>query len=221
MSVVRPELGPTLAQLLGPRVRRLSPARRATLAAAAAAVAAVAVVVVLRLTADERTDVVVRGPVAYRVAYPPALRRVPPRPPETLRLQARPRAGARPLAIAPLPLPAYRGDASALLTGMSGVLVREMRARVPGFVWRGDGRVTINRQPGYEILFEERVAGRRTYGRRTLLVPAGEARPRAGVDLVVTAARSPAVPRPEAVGGAGTPALRTALRSFGFAAGRR
>jgi hypothetical protein len=35
-----------------------------------------------------------------------------------------------------------------------------MRRTIPGFVWRGDGRVNYNRQPGYEILFQAKIDGR-------------------------------------------------------------
>ena len=45
-----------------------------------------------------------------------------------------------------------------------------MSAQYPGFLWRGDGRVNINQQPGYQIVFQARIGGHTTYGKRVLLV---------------------------------------------------
>ena len=70
----------------------------------------------------------------------------------------------------PLHLAPYKGDVSAALTLLSARLIREMGAQYQGFLWRGDGRVNINKQPGYQIVFQARVGGRTTYGKRVLLV---------------------------------------------------
>ena len=67
-------------------------------------------------------------------------------------------------------------------------------------MWRGDGRVNYNRQPGYEILYQAKIDGRTTYGRRTILLPGGDTPPREGVDISMVAARSDAIPRVDAVG---------------------
>ena len=98
---------------------------------------------------------------------------------------------------------------------MSPILIDRMRGTMPGFVWRGDGRVNYNRQPGYEILFQARIDGRTWYGRRTLLVPGGDEPPREGVDITIMAARSAAIPRVDAVASS-SGALKTAIRSFRF-----
>jgi hypothetical protein len=75
--------------------------------------------------------------------------------------------------------------------------------------------VNYNRQPGYEILFQSKIGGRTTYGRRTILVPGTDAKPKEGVDIMMLAARSAAIPRVDAVGSAAGP-LKTAIRSFRF-----
>ena len=217
MSVVRPEFGPTLPELLGPRLRAVPRPLRLALAAAAM-VAVAAVGWMLARPPSDRNPVVVREPVAFRLVHPDALRRVPPGAGEVLRLRSAPGATTpQSLSVAPLRLSAYRGDVSVVLAMMASRLVERMRATLPRFVWRGEGRVSINQQPGYQILFQIRPQGRTTYGRRFLLVPKGAERPREGVDMTVLGARSPAVPRPEAVGA--DPALKTTLRSFGFGAG--
>ena len=71
MSVVRPEFGPTLPELLAPRVRALPRAAQIALAVLAALVVAGAVyVVVHRREADERPQAVVRSPIADGVLQP-------------------------------------------------------------------------------------------------------------------------------------------------------
>jgi hypothetical protein len=217
VSVVRAEYGPTLPELVAPRLRRLPRAGRIALAV----VAAIAVVAVLALVArvrdDGRTAVVVREPIAFNLLVPSSLQRVTPHGGEVLRLQTRPgapasqRFTARPLRIAP-----YRGDPTAALMMRSARLIDRMRATVPGFVWRGDGRTRVNDAAGYQILYQARFGGRTTYGRRVLILPEPDTGPppRAGMDLELLAARSPAVPNIDAVGRNG--ALKLPLTSFRF-----
>jgi hypothetical protein len=220
MSVVRPEFGPTLPELLGPRIRALPRAGQIALAI----VAAVAVVAVgafaVRGTEDTRPHAVVREPIEYNLLYTSPLHRVRPHAGETLRLQT-PAGTAAPqsFAVKPFTLPPYHGDSTGILTLMSANLITQMGKQYPGFIWRGDGRVNYNRQPGYEILFQAKIGDRTTYGRRTLLVPGSDTPPREGLDITMLAARSPAIPRVDAVGSA-SGALKTAIRSLRFGTGR-
>ena len=216
MSVVRPEFGPTLPELLGPRVRALPRVAQVVLAALAALVVVAAAALLLRDSRDSRPHAVVEKPIAFNLLYTPPLERVRPRGREVLRLQTRAGASApQSFAVTPLELPPYRGDATGVLTVMSAQLIQRMSRTIPGFVWRGDGRVNYNRQPGYEILFQAKIGGKTTYGRRTLLLPGGDTPPREGVDIVMMAARSPAIPRVDAVASSAG-ALKTAIRSFRF-----
>jgi hypothetical protein len=217
MSVVRPEFGPTLPELLAPRIRALPRAGQIVLAAVAAlVVVAVGYLLVLRGESDGRTQAVVRSPIAFNLVYPPSLQRVPPRGRETLRLQTPPATAApQSFAVTPYRVPPYHGDATGILTLTSANMIARMRATIPGFLWRGDGRVNYNRQPGYEILYQAKLNGRTTYGRRTILLPGGDTPPHEGVDITMLAARSEAVPRVDAVGSS-SGALKTAIRSFRF-----
>jgi hypothetical protein len=149
--------------------------------------------------------------------YPDALQRIAPRSGETLRLQSR-SGPPQSFVVHPLRLQPYKGDVTAALTFMSARLIDEMRGQYQDFVWRGDGRVNINKQPGYQIIFQARVGGRTTYGRRVLLVAKPDPPPREGVDLTILAARSPSVPNLDSVGATG--ALKTAYRSFRFGTDR-
>jgi hypothetical protein len=216
MSVVRPEFGPTLPELLGPRVRALPRGGQVAVFALAALVGLALAFALLRDGGEERTTVVVREPIAYNLVHPPVLRRVAPQGRETLRLETAPgTADPQSFAVTPFRLPPYRGDSTGVLTGMSPNLIERMRRTIPGFVWRSDGRVNYNRQPGYEILFQAKIRGRTWYGRRTLLVPGGDEPPREGADIMIMAARSEAIPRVDAVGSS-QGALKTAIRSFRF-----
>jgi hypothetical protein len=212
MSVVREEFGPTLPELVG---RRLGVRPRAvwlSLAAIGAVAAAVVAWLALRPDPNEST-VVVREPVTYNLIYPDVLRRVAPQPGETLRLQSR-SGPPQSFVVHPLRLAPYKGDVTAALTFLSARLIDEMRGQYQDFVWRGDGRVNINKQPGYQIVFQARVDGHTTYGRRVMLVAEPDPPPREGVDLTILAARSPSVPNLDSVGATG--ALKTAYRSFRF-----
>ena len=216
MPVVREEFGPTLPELVG---RLLGVRTRAVwLALAAIGAVAVAVVAWLSLRSDpNESTVVVREPVTYNLIYPDALRRVTPRSGETLRLESR-SGPPQSFVVHPLRLAPYKGDVTAALTFMSARLIDEMRGQYQDFVWRGDGRVNINKQPGYQIIFQAHVDGRTTYGRRVMLVAKPDPPPREGVDLTILAARSPSVPNLDSVGATG--ALKTAYRSLRFGADR-
>ena len=220
MSVVRPEFGPTLPEVLGPRIRALPRAAQLVLAVLAAFVVVVLAYVFLRGAQDDRPHAVIQEPIAYNLLYTAPLVRVRPHSGETLRLETPPGTTApQSFAVKPFRLPAYHGDSTGILTLMSANMITRMGRTYPGFVWRGDGRVNYNRQPGYEIVFQAKIGGRTTYGRRTLLVPGDQAVPREGVDITMLAARSTAVPQVDAVGSA-SGALKTAMRSFRFGTDR-
>ena len=69
-------------------------------------------------------------------------------------------------------------------------MIDQMRASIPGFVYRGDGRMNVNRQPGYQIVYQARIGGKTVYGKRVLLVPGYDPPPRAGLDVTLRAERS-------------------------------
>ena len=116
----------------------------------------------------------------------------------------------RPLRLAP-----YKGDVSATLTLLSARLIRQMSAQYPGFLWRGDGRVNINQQPGYQIVFQ--ATHRRAHDLRQARAARGRTRSaaeHAGLDITMLSERSPAIPRADAVAANGP--LKTPFRSVRF-----
>jgi len=210
---MRPEFGPTLPELLVPRLQRLSRGMQAALAAAVLVVVVGVAAVVLGRGGVH--DVLVRGPVTFNLQYPVGLVRVAPRPGELLRLESPPGARYRLLyVVRRSTLPAYRGDVNGFLPFFSARLIAAMQRADPAFVLRGEGRIRLNENAtGYGLQFQTRLGGRLTFGRRLLLYP-GETGVRSGVDVLLLARSSPTVPNVDSVGGAGP--LKLAMRTFRF-----
>lgn len=211
MSAVRPEFGPTLPELVGPRIRAWPrPARFALAAAGVLIVLALLYVLVFRGEGETRKRaVVVREPVAFNFVYRSPFRKQAPLAGELARVGSKEQS----FSVRALNLPAYRGDAAGFLPLYAARLEREMARDLPGFRWRSDGRANINKQQGFEIVFQyRRPGGPLTYGRRVLLLPNVTARQ--GADIWAVASRSPAIVRADDVGRNG--GLKTTLRSFRF-----
>jgi hypothetical protein len=211
MSVVRPEFGPTLPALLGPRIARLP---RPVRLALAAIVALLLLLIVYALFfkgegVKAKKAVIVREPVAFNFVYRAPFGKEQPQAGELARVVSK----AQTFSVRALDLPAYRGDAAGFLPLYAATLEAQMAKDLPGFVWRADGRTNINKQQGFEIVFQYRGAdGGTVYGRRTLLLP--NVTSRVGADIWAVAPRSPSIVRADDVGHNG--GLKTALRSFRF-----
>ena len=207
---VKPEYGPTLPALLArlPRAARI-----AVIALGAVVLLALVAFALTRGGGEER--VVVEKPVAYNLKVPDTLNRVDPRPGESLRLEGRRRDGLflQSFGVRPLRLPAYRGEASAVLPLVAERLVDRERKRLPGFTLVREGRVRINEVPGYELVTSFQRDGRRMWSRVVLLVP-DEDGAREGAQLSLLATPATGVPNASAVGDQG--ALKLPLRSFRF-----
>jgi hypothetical protein len=211
MSAVRPEFGPTLPELLGPRIRAWPRAVRVALVVLAALVVVVlAWALFLRGEgAKAKRAVIVRAPVAFNFVYRSPFRKETPLAGELARVGSKDQS----FSVRQLSLPAYRGDAAGFLPLYAATLETQMAKDLPGFAWRSDGRANINKQQGFEIVFQfRRSDGTRMYGRRILLLPTVTSR--LGADIWAVAPRSPAVVRADDVGHNG--GLKTALRSFRF-----
>lgn len=210
-SLVRPEFGPTLPELAGPRWRALSRGGRVVAVVIALLVGAL---LLWRATGgDDRTTVVVAHPLAFNLVYDDAkLERAAPPAGAALLLRT-PASDPDPesVTVAPVRVPAYRGDIAGVLPLYAAGVIRRMRAADPSFVLRSEGRTRINRQPGYQIQYQTRIGGRTAYGRRTFLF-ADEPAQRDGADISVVAVRSPSMPNVDAVGSNGPTKLP--YRSF-------
>ncbi|MEA2394096.1 MAG: hypothetical protein QOJ82_1987 [Solirubrobacteraceae bacterium] len=214
MSVVRSEFGPTLPELLGPRVRALPRLGRLGLALASAAVVALLAWLLIVRPEQGLDTVVVRGPVTFNLVYSSdAMHRTPPRAGELLRLRTRSGPPSS-MTVRALRLAPYRGDVTAALTLLSVGMIDRMRHQYPGFVYRSDGRANVNGQPGYQIVFQAPIGGHTTYGKRILLVSATDPSPRVAADITLLAQRSSVVPKADAVGGNGV--LKAPLKTLTF-----
>jgi hypothetical protein len=211
MSAVRPEFGPTLPELLGPRVAKLPRAARIALVVAGALIVLL-LVWALFLRGEgvkAKRAVIVREPVAFNFVYRSPFKKQEPRAGELARVGS----AEQSFSVRELQLPAYKGDAAGFLPLYAATLEAQMAKDLPGFVWRADGRANINKQQGFEIVFQYRgTDGKKTYGRRILLLP--NVTSRVGADIWAIAPRSPAIVRADDVGHNG--GLKTALRSFRF-----
>jgi hypothetical protein len=213
MSVVRPEFGPTLPELVGPRLRALPRPAQLTLAAVGAVAVVALAWFVLVGPSDGTKPVVINQPVAFNFVYRAPLAQLAPRAGELARVGG----AGQTFAVRPLHTPAYRGDSAGMFPIYATHLADQMAAQYPGFLLRWEGRANVNQIQGYEIGFQAQIGGKLTYGRRILLLPTGVARE--GVDVLLLAPRDPVViPRADAIGRNG--ALKTSLRSFRFGTDR-
>ena len=212
---VKPELGPTLPQLLGPWWRRASrPVRLALLAAVAVLVALPALAVLGKATTGE-THVVVPEPIAFNLRHSAALDRVEPDPGELLALEAlRGDLFLQSFHVAPLRLDRYTGMPAGELPIVAEGLKERLARRFAEFRLVEEGRITINEVPGYEVVFVARSEeDRRLYGRWVMMVPE-EPGAREGVILELLGTPAAGIPNAEAIGDEGQ--LKLPMRSFRF-----
>lgn len=214
-SAVQPRYGPSLPELLRPHVARLPRVWQRALAALALVAVGVIVWAIVAGSGDDRVHVVVHEPITFNFFHSGGLQEVKPRAGEILRLQT-PASASTPQSfiVRPLRLPNYPGDVNAYLALRAATLIQEMRRSIPGFIWRGDGRVAINKQPGHQISFQALIGGRKAYGRRVLLVAGPNPPPHEGVDILMVVAGSAIVPSVDFVGANGQ--LKSPYRTFRF-----
>ncbi len=210
-SIVRPEYGPTLAEVAGPRWPRL----RLALIAFAVLVALFSGYRLLVAPGAGQKGIVVATPVAFNLLHDHGLRRLAPVAPQELRLNTPPGAALHQgLSVTPWTLPPYTGtDPGGAIPLYAGGVITQMSHTFRGFVLRSEGRARINLNPGYVIAYQFQRGGETWYGRRYLLYPDVPS-PRRGVTVDLQASRSVAVPNPDAVGHSGP--LKLPLRSFRF-----
>lgn len=216
-AVVKPEYGPTLAQLLRGRPRWL---RFAVVGLLLLPVLAAAWLLTDGARQDE-THVVVREPVAFNFVHGPRLEPVDD---DRLTLLLEQRRGdlfISSFGVRPLELPAYEGAPAGALPIAASAYEAELVERYDDFQLVREGRTRINEHPGYEVVFRAKLGERTLYGRHILLVPDADEDGdflqdpvREGVVLELTATPASGTPNPERTGSVG--ALKQPLRSFRF-----
>jgi hypothetical protein len=213
VSVVKPQYGPTLPQL----VRRLPRAGQAAVVVLAVLLLAAAIAVTLASRPDE-THVIVRGQTTFNLAYGPQLQRVSER--GALFALRRSRRGLflDSYVVRPLRLPPYRGAAGGLLPLYSVAYVKGLRKRYGDFDLVLEGRTRINNGIGYQLVLRAKLGRRTLYVRHLLLVPDDPEGARRGV--IVELQSTPAAGTPNAVGIGNAGPLKQAMRSFRFGTSR-
>ena len=213
VSVVKPQYGPTLPQL----VRRLPRAGQAAVVALAMLLFAGAIALTLSSRPDE-TNVIVRGPATFNLTYGAQLQRVSER--GALFALRRERRGLflDSYVVRPLDLPPYHGAAGGLLPLYSVAYVQRLRKRYGDFDLVLEGRTRINNGIGYQLVLRGKLGKRTLYVRHLLLVPDDPEGARRGV--VIELESTPAAGTPNAVGLGNAGPLKQAMRSFRFGTSR-
>ena len=187
-ALVKPEFGPSLPELAGPRLRALP--RWVLWAAVAVSVLLVVLAVVGWLLVRTPTRTIeVKSPVEFSVTYPSDdLRRLPAQGTEVVRLVSAPGA-ANPvrLDISRVELPA--GQREGAFPIVSSRLIEQMRRSDPSFILRGEQPVNYSGQAGYQIYYQTSRGGKTWYGRRILLF-SDDLKNNVGVDVNAQALRT-------------------------------
>jgi hypothetical protein len=180
-----------------------------------AAIAAVVAVLAVLRASDPTITVVRTSPVAFNFQHSPEFKSVDPRPGELLRLERRNDRGLfiQSFSVAPLELPARRGDIGGVLPILASQRIEQMRRDVPGFELVEEGKARINQVPGYTIAFRARLGERRLYGRLAML-PEPVPGTRRGVVLLLESTPAGGTVRAQDVGATGL--NKQPYRSFRF-----
>ena len=192
-ALVKPEFGPSLPALAGPRLRALP--RWVLWAAVAASVLLVVLAVAAWMVVRTPTRTIeVKSPVAFSVTYPSeSLSRQQASGTAVVRL-ASPAGTPNPveIEISKVELPASvgptEGQREAAFPLVSSRLIEQMRRDYPGFVVRGEQAVNYGGQAGYQIYYQTDRGGKTWYGRRILLF-SDDLEDNVGVDVNARALR--------------------------------
>jgi hypothetical protein len=212
---VKPQYGPTLAELLAPRWRSASAGQRGLLGIVALAVLATAIVLVI--TRPRSSSFVYRGaPVTFNLSYASPLRLVSPPAGAEMRVEARSQAGRllEWFEVDPLRLGPYSGEISGQLPVFATGYIAGLARSIPGFTLQSETKTRINLVAGYSVTYSGRIAGQLMYGRAVMLVAALTGL-RDGVILNMGIVPSASLdPTPDQVGSADV--LEKPFRSFRF-----
>jgi hypothetical protein len=169
---VKPQFGPTLPDLLAPRIDSLPRIVARILAALVVVVVVVVVMIVVRLHDPVYSYAGPPASLKFNTSYSRAMTREPVRRPTLLALRQNSSVGlAASFEIATLRLPRYSGEISGLLPVIATNLIRHLTAADPSFVLWSQGRTRINLVPGYTFTFQRTIGGRPYWGRYVLLTP--------------------------------------------------
>ena len=169
---VKPQFGPTLPDLLAPRIDSLPRIVARILAVLGVIVVAVIVAVVVRLHDPVYSFAGPPNALRFKTSYSRAMTREAARAPVLLALRQNSSVGlAASFEIETMALPRYGGEISGLLPVVAAGLIRKLSASDRSFVLWSQGRTRINLVPGYTFTFQRTIGGRPYWGRYVLLTP--------------------------------------------------
>jgi hypothetical protein len=185
--LILPEYGPTLPAIAR---RRFGWRERTTVALLFALAAAIALgLLVVRPQVDEIAKVVHHDRPVFNLLYDTgALHEVAPHPGELVRLEGRRGRMTVAIGVERLRLPGATGDvAHGVLPAFASAHIEQLRAGLPEFQLRAEGRARVNNAPGYEVRFRTGPPGHRTFGNDLMILPTEE---NAADALLVTSRRT-------------------------------
>ncbi|HEX2017184.1 MAG TPA: hypothetical protein VGN69_10845 [Solirubrobacteraceae bacterium] len=169
-SPVKPEFGPTLPQVVAPRLAALSPGARRLVRLAALGLGALLVAGLALFPWHRHYSHT--GAVDFDLHYSRSLHRVTPDPGGFVKLEQDRRGRlVQSLAVNPVRLPAYRGLPGGELPLFAVGYIQRLAARHRDFRLISEGKTRVNTAPGYAVLYTARLGPRTLYGRDDLLVP--------------------------------------------------
>lgn len=211
-GVVEPAHRPTLPELLRPWWAARS--RRTRIALGLLVAVPVLALLGLWLRPADRGAVFSSAtPYPFTFRYPEPMRRVAPVAGELVRVERRRPDGLflDRFSVAPLALPAYRGELSGMLPALAVAEVAALRRRFTGFEWVQEGKTRVRQAPAYAISFRAREGARRLSG-RVVLVPEPVPGTRRAVRLLFLSTPAAGTSDPRRIEGA----ARVPYRSFRF-----
>jgi hypothetical protein len=185
--LILPEYRPTLPDIAR---RRFGWRERTTIGLLiAVAVLAVVGLLLVRPEVDSLSKYVHHDDPVFNLLYDKgALHRATPQGDELVRLEGSRGRMSVAIAVAPLRLPPASGDvAHGELPAFASQHTEQLRAELPEFQLRAEGRARVNGAPGYEVRFRTGPPGRRTFGNDLMILPSEE---EAADALLVTSRRT-------------------------------
>jgi hypothetical protein len=210
LAPVQERFGPSLPQLIAPRLDRLPAIARRV--GAVLIVVLVGVIVALALRNQDPVFSWHGPPVAFSTPYPRSMTREP-TPRGAILLLAQHDASGRLVAsfeVRPLALPAYSGEISASLAVAALNYIRSFTAAAgPTYRYGSSGRTRVYNLPGYTYTYSRYIGSTRYYGRVVWLTPQingtrGLLITMLTLPSALKAATAPAYPTPDDVGKLGS-----------------
>jgi hypothetical protein len=213
---VQSRYGPTLPEILAPRLRGVPPVLRVGVPVLIAAIALLAVAYKL-FKGPPGQQVIVRHPITFNFRFQSPLHKVPPLAGELVRLEAHRHDAQRTFlssfAVRPMRLPAYRGQVGAVLPAYATTFERSLGQRYANLEIVEEGRQRVVNEVAYAIFFTARL-GKRHLSGRDILLPDPKPGSRDGLELELISTPAGGAGPPASVGNAEP--LATPLHTFRF-----